>query len=321
MFALKQFFFLFSFIIIVNNGFSQTDTSKVTTDTALQQALTDTFSSAHSLSKIYTDSLLKDTLQQSILTTQVIEKSDTSTYAAIIFHPYLPYNKAPELMIEHRKISSTNDYLFYFLLGLIFILGLVRVTFSKYFNSLFQLFFQTTFRQHQTRYQLFQDKLPSLLMNIFFVLSFGMLITLIVQYYNIIFLNFWNVYFYCCVVLTIIYLVKYLFITSMGWIFNVTKAANAYLFVIFYLNKMIGVIVLPLLFCIVYSPNNLVKIAIVIAEILVLIILIHRCFFIKKIVQKTIQISALHFFLYICAAEVIPLLLIYKVVFNYIQHY
>lgn len=326
---LKQVRFILLFLIIGVSVFAQKDTlvksrinntkEKIADDSQVIKISSDTLKYVDSLTNATKDSLQKDSMQRSLAKELIVRHSDTSTYSAIIFNAYFPFDKKPEMMIEQKRISSSNDVLFYVLVGLVLIVGFVRVTFSKYFSSLFELFFQTSFRQHQTRDQLLQDKLPSLIMNIVFVFSGGMLITLMAKFQGWVTFDFWWLYLYSCVLLAVIYLTKYLFLLFFGWVFNASSAVNTYLFVIFLVNKIMAILFIPLILFLAYSSTKIANISLTIAEIMIAIFLIYRYVASLGTIRRSLHVNALHFFLYICAAEVLPLLIIYKVLFNYIQ--
>lgn len=326
---LKQVRFILLFLIIGVSVFAQKDTlvksrinntkEKIADDSQVIKISSDTLKYVDSLTNATKDSLQKDSIQRSLAKELIVRHSDTSSYSAIIFNAYFPFDKKPEMMIEQKRISSSNDVLFYVLVGLVLIVGFVRVTFSKYFSSLFELFFQTSFRQHQTRDQLLQDKLPSLIMNIVFVFSGGMLITLMAKFQGWITFDFWWLYLYSCVLLAVIYLIKYLFLLFFGWVFNASSAVNTYIFVIFLVNKIMAILFIPLILFLAYSSTKIANISLTIAEIMIAIFLIYRYVASLGTIRRSLHVNALHFFLYICAAEVLPLLIIYKVLFNYIQ--
>lgn len=326
---LKQVRFILLFLIIGISVFAQKDTlvksrinntkEKIADDSQVIKISSDTLKYVDSLTNATKDSLQKDSIQRSLAKELIVRHSDTSSYSAIIFNAYFPFDKKPEMMIEQKRISSSNDVLFYVLVGLVLIVGFVRVTFSKYFSSLFELFFQTSFRQHQTRDQLLQDKLPSLIMNIVFVFSGGMLITLMAKFQGWITFDFWWLYLYSCVLLAVIYLIKYLFLLFFGWVFNASSAVNTYIFVIFLVNKIMAILFIPLILFLAYSSTKIANISLTIAEIMIAIFLIYRYVASLGTIRRSLHVNALHFFLYICAAEVLPLLIIYKVLFNYIQ--
>ncbi len=333
---MKQVGFILLFLIIVLSSFAQKDstirkrdtlvksissskTQKSTVDSQLVKVTKDSLQQSDSISTARIDSLKRDSIQNALAQVLIVQHPDTTTYSSIIFNSYFPFDKTPEMMIEQKRITTSNDILFYVLMGLVLIIGFIRVTFSKYFTSLFELFFQTSFRQHQTRDQLLQDKLPSLFMNILFVFSGGMLIALMAKFQGWITIDFWWLYLYSCSLLAIIYLTKYLILLFFGWVFNAVSAANTYLFVIFLINKILAVLFIPLLLVLAYSSTQIAKVSLTIAEVLIAILLIYRYVASLGSIRRNLHVNALHFFLYICAAEVLPLLLIYKVLFNYIQ--
>jgi hypothetical protein len=49
-----------------------------------------------------------------------------------------------------------------------------------------------------------------------------------------------------------------------------------------------------------------------------LILFLYRYLFSFGIIRSNLKVSALHFFLYLCAVELLPLLLIYKLVVNFV---
>uniref|UniRef100_UPI00195383FD DUF4271 domain-containing protein n=1 Tax=Citrobacter freundii TaxID=546 RepID=UPI00195383FD len=77
-----------------------------------------------------------------------------------------------------------KDELFYIVLSVVFLLAFIKALFPKYFRNLFLLFFQTSLRQKQTREQLLQNRLASLFINLFFVMSAALFLSLLTQYYG-----------------------------------------------------------------------------------------------------------------------------------------
>lgn len=274
-----------------------------------------------SLAVAIADSLRKDSLAKTTFIVKPIKPSkDTSTYAAIMFHKYLPIQASKLFMINQLRKTNEKDILFYALLFLIALVAFIRVAFPKYFQSLFQLFFQTSFRQKQTREQLLQDNLPSLLMNFLFILSTGMFIALLAQQYNWVVMDFWWLLLYSCSILFIIYLVKYLFLLFSGWVFNVQSSTNTYLFIVFLTNKVLGILCIPFSLIVAFAAAKIATVAISVIACIVIILLIYRYVASLGTIRSTLKVNALHFFLYLCAVEVMPLILMYKAFFNFIKH-
>ena len=96
-------------------------------------------------------------------------KKDTTVYKLFEAFPLLNNNK-PAFMITSFKEASTKDALFYLLIGIVLLLALIRIVFPKYLKNVFSIFFQTSFRQKQTKEQLTQDNIAALLLNILFII-------------------------------------------------------------------------------------------------------------------------------------------------------
>ena len=265
------------------------------------------------------DSLSKitDSLQKAIAAKHNSER-DTTTYAAILNHPFLPFNQPPIFEIIQTKPLEQKDELFYLLIAIVFLIALVKVSAPKYFDNVFALFFQTSFRQKHTRDQLLQYKLASLCMNIFFFITGGLYISLIAQHLQLVKIDFWLLLLYCFCLLIIIYGIKYLFLVFSGWVFNVKEAAGTYVFVVFLVNKITGIVLLPVVLLLAFSGAALSQTVITVSLIIVGLLLLYRYIVSVGTVRRDLKVNAIHFFLYLCTVEIMPLLLIYKMLFNYI---
>ncbi len=131
--------------------------------------------------------------------------------------------------------------------------------------------------------------------------------------------RFWFHFLYSAAVLAMIYLFKYLILKIVGWIFNIGRAVETYLFVVFMTNKIIGIFLLPFLVLISFSGPLITQIAVTISIIMICLFYIYRFIASFGTLRKEIKISGLHFFLYLCAFEIAPLLLIYKVLVTYLE--
>lgn len=158
-----------------------------------------------------------------------------------------------------------------------------------------------------------QTPLPSLLLNGFFVVSTGLYITFLLEHFGLNPLdNFWLLYFYCCLGLSVIYLVKFLGLKLSGWVFNLRETTDAYIFIVFIINKMIGILILPFLILLAFTSKGIYSIGITLSYCMVGALLIYRFILTFSTIRNQVKVNPFHFFLYLCAFEVAPLLLIYK---------
>ena len=233
--------------------------------------------------------------------------------------PYLPVNAQPLSRIDSIRPPHSKDELFYVLTGVLFFLGFIRLFFPRYFQNMFRLFFQTSFRQKQSREQLLQDRLPSLLMNIFFICVGGIFIGLAATRNNWLqVMNFWWMLLYCAGLLAGIYIVKYIVLQFIGWVFNARESISTYSFIVFLINKMLAVALLPLLLLYAFSDESINKVLITITACVVILMLLYRYAVSLSTIRGNLKVSALHFFIYLCAVEIVPMILLYKVLFKHV---
>ena len=242
------------------------------------------------------------------------DRSIPLMYQVINRHPYFGFNAKPELPANSDiKVFKGKELLFYFLLGLLLLFAFLKQAFPKYFNDLFRLFFRTTLKQRQIREQLMQTPLPSLLLNGFFFISGGLYVAFLLQHFRFIGDDdFWLYALYSCVGLSLIYLVKFLGLKVMGWVFSIPEAANSYIFIVFIINKVIGVFLLPFLIMLAFLEGQGHQIAMVLSWVGVGGLYLYRFILTYSAIHNQVRFNLFHFFLYLCAFEIAPLLLIYK---------
>jgi len=267
--------------------------------------------------KMLLDSLHADSVRKISLSKPAVVVYDTTTYRKYETSPFLPLHKrAVYMLIDYHRQASKDD-LFYLMTGIVFVLAFIRITFSKYFRNLFLLFRQTSLRQKQTRDQLLQDNLASLLTNFLFIISAGLYITLLIRYKNWTDISFWWLSLVSAGVLLLIYLIKYLFLLFTGWIFDTKEATGSYVFVVFLVNKVLGVLLVPFLLILSFAGPELVQVAITVSVGMVILLFAYRYWVSFIAIRNKLKVNALHFLLYLCAVELLPLVLIYKVLINY----
>jgi hypothetical protein len=228
-------------------------------------------------------------------------------------HPYFGFNSKPVVIHSDLKLFRGKETLFYALIGLLLTFSFLRQAFPKYFNDLFRLLFRTTIKQKQIREQLMQTPLPSLLLNGLFVISGGMYVALLLQHFDHMPVNnFWLLSVYCGLGLTAMYLVKFLGLKVAGWLFNISTVADAYIFVVFIINKVIGIFLLPFLVLLSFVDGDAYTVVLVLSWCGIGILIVYRLLLTYASIRNQVRFNPFHFFLYLCAFEIAPLLLVYK---------
>lgn len=230
-------------------------------------------------------------------------------------HPYFGFSAKPvrgKQDISKRHFAG-KEWLFYLLVLLLIAYGLLKMLFPKYLSNLFRLFFRTTIKQRQIKEQLMQTTLPSLLLNGYFVICAGLYLAFLLQYFQMNSVgNFWLLMVYCWGGLSVVYFIKFAGLKITGWLFNMEEAADSYIFIVFVVNKMLGILLLPFLVLLAFTSGDLYLTSLALSWCLVGGLIIYRFILTYSAVRNQVKVNPFHFILYICAFEIAPLLLIYK---------
>jgi hypothetical protein len=226
---------------------------------------------------------------------------------------YLNSTGKPVSMVNKVRSKPLQEKVFYVILVITAILAFFRFVYTRYFNNLFRVFFNASLRQSQLTDQLLQAKLPSLFFNLIFILIGGVYIYLLLSYYNwIASYNFWMIILYCTLSLAIVYIAKFMSLKFTGWVTGYKEVTNTYIFIIFLINKILGVLLLPFVIIIAFSIPSLITASVVISLLVISLMFLLRFFRSYGLLQNKLKISRFHFFMYVLGVEIIPLLLIYK---------
>ncbi len=225
----------------------------------------------------------------------------------------------PQAFKSSIKTRSTQHTIFYILIILLLLFGIMRSTFSKYYNTLLQVFFNTSLRQNQLTDQLEQAKLPSLLFNTFFVIIAGFYLYFLTLFFagksdkiN------WGILSTFLGIVLLCYTIKYISLLFFGWITNTLTETKAYLFIVFLLNKVLGIFLMPIVVVMIFSSGNVIYFSIIASFIFIAILFLLRFFRTFSLLQHKVSMSRFHFGLYILGLEILPLFIVYKVLMIYL---
>ena len=104
----------------------------------------------------------------------------------------------------------------------------------------------------------------------------------------------------------------------MGWVSDIQQSTDNYIFVIFLVNKITGILLVPFIIVLAFSPAHWIS------SITTISILFLGLFFLSRyvksygVIEKKMPLNPFHFIIYILGAEIIPLLILYKVAVDYL---
>lgn len=227
-----------------------------------------------------------------------------------------------DIQLTHIANTKTSD--FYLLLSLCIMLGLIRYIDRRYFFNLWLTFWNPSMNNRQIKEQLQAAGLQNFLMNIFFFVTSGAYLYYVIDYYSpisasklppgilILLLVFGT---------ALLYASKFLAIRFSGWAFRVQGVTEQYIFNVFLINKVLAVILVPFIIVMAFASYQIVQQFIVISFIVAGILLLNRYIRSWQVFGSFFQFSKFHFFMYLCASEILPLAVLMKLLINGLWFY
>jgi hypothetical protein len=283
----------------------------------LSSLLPGKWGSAQTDNVILKDPVFQNSVSDSVSTKQILlpQRFDSLIY---INHPFYNF-KNPVNKISTKRDWIGKEAFFYITIALLIFFALIRNVFNKYLQDLFRLFFRTTLRQRQIKEQMLEVPLPSLLLNIFFILSGALYLNLVLRHYHLgEQYNFWLLHMYSVFGFAIIYFVKFITLKLCGWLLKISEATDGYIFIVFATNKILGIALLPFIVLLSFTAGLINEIALTLSLMIVGLLFIYRFYLSYTSIHKLVKLEFFHFLLYLLAFEIAPLLLINKLLFKFL---
>lgn len=216
--------------------------------------------------------------------------------------------------------SFTPDWIFGIMLLSSFIIILIRIYYDKYLNIVFK-----SIHNYQFSFKLFKDQ-SALYTQLSYILNLNSAIVTGLYFYQLLkyfktetFLGFsgFSLLLVIPVILIGIYILQYIVFSFIG---NLTLRRNAgkeYMHHAFMLNKIMGLVFIPITLCIAYLPDYMRVYFVYLGSVVIVL------FYFKRI-QRGITIlnrnHVLKFYwiLYFCTLEILPVLMMVKLIISFI---
>jgi hypothetical protein len=278
----------------------------------------------------------KDSLSRPAVVTAAVQPDTTKRDTVVAAAPVIVH-KTSDFELYLQELTRTNvflkegkprrpdvnplrhyrdlDWLVYTMGGIVLLLGIIRLSYLKYFTDLFRAFLNPTLSQRQLKDQLSQSPFPNFLLNAFFVISLALYIYLLMfrQQYITNTSNAWMVIPGLIVLVAIVYSVKYVMLRFCGWLFGSIDLADSYIFILYLINKVLGILLVPFLVILAFCKPDVARAFLYISIFFIVLLVAYRYIRSYSVVKQYLSFSRLHFFLYLCAFEVAPVLIITKV--------
>jgi hypothetical protein len=226
--------------------------------------------------------------------------------------------------VTKSKLKTASGFLSTdWMLGIIFlsfiIFSWIRVGFSKYFQVAVQAsynFFtdkRITEEVNVTRNRVFH------FMNFLFYINIALFVTQYLEYYHIAIFNLKGILLFITIFTSIIviYSAKFILFLLLDFLFLGRESFIKYSFTIFLYNKMIGIALLPIIALLPYVPAAITPWLFYVGAFVIVLLYILRIFRGLQISFKN-RLSIFYLILYLCALEILPILILFKVIYSYL---
>ena len=212
-----------------------------------------------------------------------------------------------------QNIGFGNDWFVGVILFSLFLLAFVRFLFGKYLAKLVESVFN-----YHTANNLFLEKniniiRASLIINILFVINISLFGINVInsnlpsssQEYG------FNEFVFLLLGVCLLYIGKFIVIRGLGYVFKGGDESKEYLFTTFIYNKNLGLFLFPVIIALPFVQSFAVEWLMYIGVFIVLFFYVLRISRGLKILFRK-HVSIFYMILYLCALEIFPLLMIYK---------
>ncbi len=281
-------------------------------------------STTHIIRNLPATVISKDTAQMIADTAVTATRPFIRSYQSIVdsllrANKFINISQPPIYLTITERKRNGKEMVFYSLCVVLLIFGLFKTFYSGYYNNLFRVFFNTSIRQTQLTDQLLQAKLPSFILNIFFAITIGFYLWLLFRNFhpprhfnNELLLPI------CIAGVGTLYFVKYVVLKFVGWMSSMSQAADSYIFVIFLVNKVTGIALLPFIILLAFSQSPWTGYIAIFSVLTIGLLFLSRYVKAFGFLEYRFPMEPLHFLIYVAAMEVLPILILYKMLIDYV---
>ena len=272
--------------------------------------------------KIVTDSIMTHTwilpdslinrhiLIDSIIKANVFEKLDLEAW----FKKYGKFKKENKFRTGN-PLPKGKTWVLGFICLLLVVFAVLRISFSKQLQNIMQSFYSNRGLNNLNKEDNVFSSWPFLFLFIQFGFTIGMFFYLVAQYYQLAYVHQGFRFFVSVSVLIVfLYALKIVLLRLLGHVFNIQKAVNEYVSILYLSYFNISLIFIPLVVAFALSPLKYGIYYIVISFILLGVIFTFQFIRAGVNILSHYRFSKFYLFMYFCALEICPILILIKAI-------
>jgi len=226
----------------------------------------------------------------------------------------------PENTVINKKESKRHiGFLFWVFFGLLLVFssiyGISRTRLGQVYNS----FLNENFLRQAHRYNQGNFSLVYLLLYILAIINIAIFVYLMGIHFGA---NLPDTFLFLLQLIGLVLLLfggKHLILWLMGAIFPVNKEISLYSFTMMVFGILLGIFLFLLNITIAYAPNTIARLSVYLALGAIIAIYLFRIVRGLSIGSKHLVLHKFHFFIYLCTVEILPGIILLKVIRNYLE--
>jgi len=233
-----------------------------------------------------------------------------------------PKPEAPKTVVEETPQNAPvllgddkgyRRFLFITVLVMLIVLTLLFTLFRSVIGKAWQGFLNANILNQLYRERSLVTTVPYLILYVLFFLNAGIFAMLLAKYYNIpIASSNIGALSLCVGGIGAFFLMRHALLNLVGLIFPIDKETGVYGFSLTIFNIIMGLLLVPMILFVAYSPDALAKTLIPVFLFLLAGMYLYLLLRGLLIANRYVLLHKFHFLLYICAIEIAPLVIVVK---------
>jgi hypothetical protein len=259
---------------------------------------------------LFPDSIVnKHMIMDSIIKANTVGRSN-------LINRYKDYASIPRSKYKFGKpLPKGQLWVLGVVASLLLLFAVLKVSFTKQLQTIVQSFFSNRVLNNLNKEDNLFTSWPFLLLFVQFGFTIGMFFYLVSQFYHLAFSGSgFQFYVSISVLIVIFYLLKILILRVLGHLFNIQKPVNEYVTILYLSYFNLSLLFIPLVIAFALSPLKYAPIFIAISFILLGTIFAFQFIRAGVNILSHNRFSKVYLFLYFCALEICPILILIKAI-------
>ncbi len=219
--------------------------------------------------------------------------------------------KIPEKGVPKPRKEENKTGVFFISILLLFVFAGVRLMFSHQFAGSLDMLKNMN---HKRKAQTETDNISLLSFYALFLITAGYMAYAYLTHYKAFFTHLPAIagILVCIALVTFLFVIKIVFMYITAWAFDKRSQLSQYFLNVSIIYKLASIILFPLSILMLIASDNLSAFLLKAAIVLCALVMLSRYIRNIGLIKKLLTVHFLHFIMYLCAFEIIPLMILFK---------